>query len=310
MITNYRNLDEKKRLEAKQLSDAQLYKKLEEIYKEANKKRWILNEEPSKETIPLFTRPVKPKELLDDEDIRLEIIQKLSPHMLNNSNIIQFTESLQDNNELNQFNEAFGLFSKQLSGVQRLRSENIDLLWRVFKNKYMKKIEKANLQSLQQFDKSNGNRNPLDEPSILENFDEPEENFDIPILPSIEEPEDKQQLSDIILFKNLGDTAGDLRKLLFKIIKNSEIKGPVGNNKKTAEELRTILMDKGFVGYNKNTFKAVNEKDLKKQQRGSGISYIPKGGSARNFTSNKDYLKGIVRAGNNNKSILQKLYLG
>lgn len=129
MIANYRNLRHRDDLMQGQLQRLKLRSELEEIYKRANIRRW--NElEPSYEVPKMVS---KPKEFETKFDVRERLVKKLQPFMINNNEVISFTEYLEDTNKLDELDDLFDQFKKDyIKGARRLTATRIRTLFEDF----------------------------------------------------------------------------------------------------------------------------------------------------------------------------------
>jgi len=117
MITaNYQNIQQKRRLQDAYLAQLQTQIELNNLTNQANIRglpvRNGVNSLSVDEAMNLPRVPVKPKEAITEDDVVIELSQRLKPYMLNITEITKFIDELKSKGALFSFLDFFEPFKK------------------------------------------------------------------------------------------------------------------------------------------------------------------------------------------------------
>lgn len=295
MIANYRNLRHRDDLMQAQLQRLTLRSELDELYKRANIRRWT-------ETEPSFEVPrvlSKPKEFETKFDIRERLVKKLQPFMINNNEVISFTEYLEDTNKLDELDDLFDQFKKDyIKGARRLTNTRMQSLFEDF-IRSKKGFDLRQVLRVQDVPPTRVDIEPSEIPSrrsALSSIDfQIEEPVETDETGEMKEPTEGIAVmetggrDDLIFIRDIPERGGITDDDIKEAAKNTGIKF----NKKTTTKAgrKQSLIDKGYIAYD-----PTNKLFLKADETsGSGMKRGMCWKGYRRVPNTKPYSKGSCR---------------
>lgn len=153
ITANYQNIQQKRRLMDDYLSQLQTQIEINNLTSQANVRGLPIRNGVGSlsvdEAMNLPKVPVKPKELVSADDIRIELIKRLKPYMINNNEVITFIDTLNAGGALYSFLDYFEPFEKEyLQGASRLTSAQMVNLYSVFVNRRLQSEQKVDVTAI------------------------------------------------------------------------------------------------------------------------------------------------------------------
>lgn len=137
IVGNYRTASQRNQQLNAQFEILKLQTDLNQRYKKAQKDVYL--------NVFEALRPAKNKEQMTLDDIRYDLQKKLSKYMLNNTEVIEFLNSLTSRNMLNDMFDTFKLFEQEyLLGASRLRATRMNELLNMFMNRKLRAEQPIN----------------------------------------------------------------------------------------------------------------------------------------------------------------------